>query len=209
MLRRGVRFIDDVNETSPLTQNQLQRLALSIGMSVEDVVSFGSKISLDFLMERGVDARALRSANVTPMQLKALGAESCRSLVALGCNSIDLIDKTFCASCIAAFGTENILENFLVSPGDAVALAGAPMRSYLGICVERLLLMCAGAPDAAEAVIEQVHPRSVALVGIPIESLLDTQIKSDALTRLGFSKELIASHTYANANDLKMLGFGV
>ena len=132
-----------------------QRLALVIGTGISDeavVEMEDEQINYDFLLRNGVRAPLLKAAKITPVQLKARGVVSPAQFKALDFCTLDLVDGAFCASCVAAYGANELLAEFLTTPQDAVALAGSAAVDQLGLDVGTMLVMCSGAPEMAAEV---------------------------------------------------------
>ena len=189
---------------------QRQRLALVIGtpLTAETALSRPDDgFDYEFFLSNNVRAPLLKAAKISPMQLKARGVRTARDFHALGFHTLDLVDGSFCAECISAYGADELLAEFLVSPSDAVVLAGTSAVHQLGIDVATLLVLCGGDPGPAHEVLAQTVPRSTALVGVAPETLIETRLNARQLTQLGFSRELLARQTCASADELRLLGF--
>lgn len=187
-----------------------QRLALVIGtgISAEAVVEMDDAlIDYDFLLANGVRAPLLKAAKITPVQLKACGVASPSQFRSLDFCTLDLVDGAFCASCVAAYGAEALLTEFLTSPQDAIALAGSPAIDQLGLDVGTLLVVCCGSPDMAAEVLLQTHPRGRCLHGVAPETILDTGLRAKRLRELGFTAESLSAQTRASVVELDKLGF--
>lgn len=160
-----------------------------------------------FFLEHDISSELIRAAKLTPLALKQRGLESAFDLKRLGFDALDLVDASFCASSVAAFGSDDVLAAFLGAPGDAVCLAGSPAVVQLGVTVESLLSTCAGAPAEAKAVLLQCKPRAQALVGVDIGVLLDTGLRKASLVELGYTEKLLTEQCGATRDHLLTLGF--
>lgn len=166
-----------------------------------------SDINFDFFQEHGIRAPLLKAARITPMQLKARGVRTARNFHALEFNALDLIDGAFCASCVSAFGADDLMQEFLVTGNDAVALAGSAAVTQLGLDMGLLLMLCAGAPAMASEVVAQTLPKGGCLHGVAPETLLDTGLRAPQLKQLGYTPVSLQEQTRCNTVHLNKLGF--
>ncbi len=187
-----------------------QRIALVAGTGVE--LSNAAQMpdenfTLSFFLSNGIRCKNLSVAKMTPQMLKARGANTARDLRMLEYDALHLTDAGFCAGCLAAYGAEEILTEFLIAPADAVALAGSPAVHQLGLDVGTLLVVCAGAAVEAAAVLSQSLPRGSCLVGVAPLTLLDTGLRAQTLRDLGYSADAVMAQTRCSPLELKKLGF--
>ena len=159
------------------------------------------------MMANGIRSKNLIVAKMTAPMLKARGAASARDLRMLEFDSLHLTEAGFCAGCISAFGAEEIVREFLITPGDAVSVAGSPAMHQLGLDIGTLLVLCAGSPTEAAAVIVQSLPRGGCLKGVAPVTLLDTGLRSQTLRELGYSPETLHEQTLCSRSDIQKLGF--
>lgn len=193
---------------SVLTPRQRALIVAGTCTTVEAAVAMRDEdFHLDFFLSTGIGSRNLRAAKLTPVMLHQRGVTTPRQLRQLGYDALDLADGQFCSNCVAVYGAVGMLNEFLLTPADAVSLAGSPAVRQLGLDVGTLLVMCAGAPSEAEAVIAQTPPRGGALTGVAAATLLDTGLRGGALTRLGYPASVVCSQTLATASELEALGF--
>ena len=191
-----------------LSLRQRLALVLDTGIGAKTVVDMeDARIDYDFLMSNGVRAPLLKAAKITPLQLKARGAASPSHFKALEFSTLDLVDGAFCAACVAAYGADALLTEFLTTAQDAVVLAGSAAVDQLGLDVATLLGMCCGEPDMAAEVLGQTHPRGGCLTGVAPATILDTGLRAKRLKDLGFSAEALSAQTRASVVDLDRLGF--
>ena len=187
-----------------------QRLALAAGTSVplELAATMDDEaFNFVFLQANGIRARNLNVAKVTPPMLKARGVSTARDLRMLDFDALHLNDAGFCAGCVAAYGADDVVREFLITPADAVATAGSPAMHQLGLDVGTLLVLCAGAPTEAAAVLVQSLPRGGALKGVAPVTLLDTGLRAHGLRELGYGPESVTEQTRCSVVDLEKLGF--
>lgn len=192
-----------------LTRRQRIALVHTSGISLEESLNMDDAgFDLTFFQSNNVKAESFRAAGVTPIQLKARGVKDAQTLRALDFSALDLVDPTWCASAISAFGADNIVAEFVLTPHDAVVLAGTGSMHQLGLDVATLLLLCSGAPRAANAILQLAQPRSQCLQGVAPATLCDAGIRAEHLRALGLDATAVARQTRASAEQLNELGFG-
>lgn len=186
------------------TLRQRIALVLEAQTTAEALVTMADDdINHAFLQAHQISPTLLRAAGVTPLQLKAHGTATAGQLAGLGFTSLHLLDDEWCDDAIAAYGAPALLDEFLATSNDAVALAGSPSVEKLGVNLGLLLLVCAERPGAAREVLAQYrHLRRV-----PPETLLETGLRAPDFQALGFSKSRLASDTLATDAQLALLGF--
>ena len=186
-----------------------QRLALTNG--VVDVASAlamnDTEVDVLFLRRKRVPTTQIRSARLSPLDLKHRGVASAVGLRELGFDALDLTDAGFCASAVSAFGGEDVKRSFLLDSGDAVAVAGSVAAFQLTVPTSKLLELCAGAPSQARAVLQQCEPRGGALQGVSANTLLDTGLRAAVLCELGYFSNNVRDQTGATRGELSLLGF--
>jgi len=187
-----------------------QRLAMTIGsgLQLQQILEMNdSDIHYEFLLSNGITAPLLKAAKILPVQLKVRGVKTPSDFRALEFSTLDLVDGAFCASCVSAYGAEELLGEFLQTAKDAVVLAGSQAMSQLNLDLGTLLVLCCGEPELAADVIDQTLPRGGCLVGVAPATLLDTGIRAKALRQLGFDAQRVCEQTHASVTDLDKLGF--
>ena len=209
---RGLRGGAADSETrggAALSLRQRLALILPTGVSAEAIVAMpDAEIDYAFLLSHGVRAPLLKAAKITPVQLKARGVKTVSAFKTLDFGTLDMVDGAFCASCVAAYGADELLAEFLRTPQHAIALAGtAATQQLLGIDLGTLLVVCCAAPGPAYEVLAQTRPRGQCLRGVAPETLLDTGLRAKALRRLGYTPEAVCAQTRATVGDLDRLGF--
>tara|TARA_B110000305_G_scaffold108098_1_gene121675 strand:- start:95 stop:733 length:639 start_codon:yes stop_codon:yes gene_type:complete len=208
------RTVEDSETTSvapptrPLSIRQRLALIIQTGVAAETIVDMpDAEIDYDFLLSNGVRAPLLKAAKITPVQLKARGVQTASAFKNLDFTTLYLVDGAFCASCVAAYGADELLAEFLITPQDAVALAGSSAMQQLGIDLGTLLIVCCGSPELAYEVVAQTPPRGNCLRGVAPETLLDTGLRAKTLRQLGYTAETVSAQTRATVGDLDKLGF--
>lgn len=197
-------------DAAPLALTVKQKIALAAGSSVPAsaiLVVDDHKLDYDYFVNNGITSTALASAGLSPGMLLVRGVTTAQRLRALGFDALDLATPAFCAQAVAAYGARDVAAQFIVTANDAVAVAGSLAVSLLGLDLGTLLVMCAGSPSDAYAVLEQSKPRGQVLHGVAAETLLDTGLRSQALTSLGYTALSVAAQTRATPAELEYLGF--
>ena len=190
--------------------NTHARLALFHGSSVtaeEALAMDEAEITFDLLMSRGIRGVHLLTAGQGPTALRARGAQTAAQLRLLGLDSVDLLDPDFCHEASMAYGAHAVANAFVVSPADAVNVAGSEAMHILDVDAARLLECCVGFPGEAAEVLAQLTP-GAALYGVPCRTVLDSGLRVDALKRLGYSLESVVAQLGASGADLVKLGYG-
>mgnify|MGYP006088214755 CR=1 FL=1 len=195
------------SEMSTLTMRQ--RLALTNGvLDPSSAISMtDSEIDVLFMLRKRIPTHNIRVSKLSPFELQERGLKSAMGLRELGFDCIDLIDPSFCASAVSAFGTEDIKRSFLLDASDAVFVSGSTAPFQLGIHVRRLLELCAGAPTQAKAVLKQAEPKGGALQDVPVSVILDTGLRATTLCELGYFLDNLREQTNATNTELRSLGF--
>ena len=133
-----------------LTSRQRLLLIADSALSPEEALSMTDEaFDFAFFQTHGIGSAHIRAAKLNPAQLKSRGVSSARDLRALDFNSLDLVDASWCASAIAAFGSDEIVSAFVLNANDAVAVSGTAAMHQLGLDVPTLLLLCTGCPAEA------------------------------------------------------------
>jgi len=194
---------------APLTRRQRVALVHASGLSLDEAMGMDdTAFDFGFFEANNVQAGGIRAAKLTPVQLKARGVTNARSLRALGFNALDLVDASWCASAISAFGADEVIAEFVLTSNDAVAVAGTGATHQLGLDVATLLLLCSGAPRQASSVLQLTQPRSQCLRGVAPATLADAGLRAEHLRALGLDAAAVAAQTRASSEQLAELGFG-
>lgn len=177
------------------------------GITAERALSLADEeITYDYLLKNGSKAVNILTAGLGPMDLKRRGAETAESLRKAGFDAVSLCDKAFANQASLAYGADSVKCAFIVSPQDAVSVAGSEAMHILDVDVRNLLEVCAGAPLQAACVLKQL-PRGCSLKGVPANTLLDSGLRHQALVNLGYSVSQVVSQCNASAQQLAKLGF--
>lgn len=177
------------------------------GLSAEAVLSTeDDAINFELMLKSAVKALNLTAAGVRPLELKRRGVSTAAQLRRLGYDALHLVDPVICSEASAAFGATDVVENFLCTASDAVALAGSEAVSTLGISVGQLLSACAGAPTEALSVLQQVTVEAP-LQGVAATTLLDTGVRAPQLKQLGIGLTSMRELVGVTGEELAKLGF--
>lgn len=185
------------------------RLCLFHGtsLSAERALSLpDAEITFELLLHNGATADNVLAAGLGPVHLKARGAATAEDLRKLGLDAVSLRDTSVAHQALLAYGAESVRRAFVISPQDAVAVAGSDAVHVLRIDAHELLAACAGAPAQAVCVLAQL-PRGCSLQGVPATALLDAGLRRQALVALGYSISQIVSQCGATGTQLAKLGF--
>ena len=206
--RAAMRRDTDVRDTSTLTLRQRMTLVYGTSLSNQAAAEMeDGAFDYAFFQRHGIRSRNIKVAGINPTQLKARGVSSALELRSLGFGTLDLVDGAFCASCVSAFGAKDLVSAFLAETSDAVTLAGSPAIFQLDLDVATLLMVCAGAPSQAAAVLAQSHPYGACLTGVAPETLLDSGLRAKQLKEMGFTEECVRRQTRATTEQMKKLQF--
>lgn len=164
------------------------------------------EITFDLLLRNGSNAVNVSAAGLGPMELKARGASTAESLRRVGFDAVSLCDAAFANQALLAYGADSVKRAFVVSPQDAVAVAGSEAVRILDVDVQQLLEACAGAPLHAACVLKQL-PRGCSLAGVPANTLLDAGLRQQTLLALGYSISQLVAQCRASSAQLAKLGF--
>ena len=165
-------------------------------------------ITYDVLLRHGVQAVNVQAAGLRPSALRRMGCTSARQLRRLGFDALHLVDPAVCTDANAVYGAAEVVEAFLCTPQDAVALAGSDAVATLDLSVDQLLQVCAGAPTEAHAVLQQCQQKNP-LAGVQAKTLLDTGLRATQLRALGFNLASLRELSGWSSHDITKLGFSV
>lgn len=192
---------------SSLTTKARLCLFYDTGVAAETALSLDDEeITFDYLLRNGAKALNILAAGLGPMDMKKRGAATAESLRKVGFDAVSLRDKAFANQALLAYGAENVKRAFVVSPQDAVSVAGSEAVHILSIGVQELLEACAGAPVEAACVLKQL-PHGCSLDGVSVAALLDSGLRHRTLVTLGYSISQIVSQCKATGPQLAQLGF--
>ena len=201
---------DDAAPATRLTPQQKVAICAESALPMRDAVKVrDADITYDFLVKNNCNALGIIAAGVGPRILKERGVSTALQIRRLGFDALHLVDAKFAQELLDAFGADDCKRSFLTSPEDAVSIASTDAMTMFDVGVADLLSLCAGAPTAAEAVLEQMTMPDP-LAGIEARILLDTGLRAAALQRLGYSAlRLQSSLLDFNTFDVLKLGYKI
>tara|TARA_Y100000817_G_scaffold113333_1_gene88787 strand:- start:1464 stop:2081 length:618 start_codon:yes stop_codon:yes gene_type:complete len=198
----------DPSPSAELDVKQRMALFQNTTLSNEQALSMpDEEIKFDLLVRHGVRPVNVLTANVRLPDLRRRGVEDVKQLRRLGYDALHLVDPVLCTDANAVYGAKAVIETFLVTPQDAVALAGSDAVATLGLSVEQLLAVCAGAPIEAHAVLEQCAGAANPLEGVRASTLLDTGLRATQLKSLGYPLAACNALVDVDGHKLMKLGF--
>lgn len=165
-------------------------------------------IDYETMLKSGVKATNLQVAGIGPMSLHKRGFNDPDKLRSFGFDAGHLCDPSWCNEACMAYGREALMQTFVVTAGDAVAIAGSEAVLLLNITTSELLERCSGFPGEAFAVLQQL-PRGISLRGVLPRVLLDAGLRVNALKACDYGLRSIIEQTGADARDLTKLGFSM
>jgi hypothetical protein len=172
----------------PLSERQKLALLHSVTtLSAEEISSLqDSDFTHDFFVRHGISAPAIMAADLSPLKLKNMGTESAQALKTdLKFSSLDLAcSPAFCRSAVAAYGCEAVIDAFVATRHDAVAIANTEACDILRLTIGDLLVLCEHAPTQAYEVLKQTKSlKNVAILTLDATSITDDQLKKLGLSR--------------------------
>jgi hypothetical protein len=197
----------------PLSLCERLRLFDGTASTAEEASAYDdAEITFDLIRSLGCSPDNILTAGLLPCELSRRGAANAASFREAGFDAADLVDPAFAAQLIEVIGVPETIRTFVSDASDAVCVAGSDAVEALGLDVATLLMLCAGAPVEAEAVLSQMLRRTAGrqggvLHGVDIRVLLDTGIRANALRQCGIAVVALAKATGATANNLSMLGY--
>ena len=198
-----------VRKTPEVALSVRQKLTMfhGTGLSAETVLGTeDDAINFELMLKNAVKALNLTTAGVRPLELKRRGVATAAQLRRLGYDALHLVDPVTCNEASAAYGAVEVVQSFLCTPSDAVALAGSEAVATLNISVEQLLSACAGAPTEALSVLQQVTCEAP-LRGCAASVLLDSGLRAPQLKQLGYGLATLRGLSGLGGGDLSKLGF--
>lgn len=186
-----------------------QRIALFHDTSVtaSRAVSFSDEeLKYDTFLASGVKSTNILVAGLAPTQLKARGFDSASKMKSFGFDALHFTNASFCNMMLLAYGRNDIIDSFLITPQDAVSFAGSQAVEILKISTKDLLERCIGFPSHSYAVLHQLA-HSNSLKGVSASLILDAGLRLKTLSKLGYTVENIIRNTDASADQLLKMGF--
>lgn len=192
-----------------LTARQRLTLFHNTSVSAEQALNLDiSQISFQYLVSKNVPPVNIVSAGMKPHLLKKIGAETPGALRRIGFDALYLVDPIFCSEMNGAYGADAVVETFLATPADAVALAGSEAMDILNITLQQLLETCAGAPVEASTVLTQAWNEQ-STDSVVASTLLDTGLRAAQLKSIGFNIMSVQRLITPTNDEFQKLGFKI
>lgn len=198
----------------PIELSLRQKLALSsnvVGMTTAQAESIGVdggiEIDLNWLSVNCTPI-SLAAAELRPVHLFQLGCNTAADLRIVRMDSLHLVmlGTAWTSAAVVVWGRENLVEAFLQTAADAVALAGEAVCVPLGIDQNVLLRTCVHNACAATNVLAQLN-MPFGLKGVDLDVLLATEITAELLRTVGVSFEAVAHTLSPSASQMIKLGY--
>ena len=202
-MKRVSMDLDTLSVRSRLTLFYNTKCSASKSIAFEE-----EDLNYETFLANGVKAVNLMAAGIMPTQLKTRGFDSSAKLKHFGFDALHLVDSSFCNQMLLAYGRDDVVENFLVAPQDAVSLAGSQAVMILKISTRELLEACVGFPSHSFCVLKQL-PLGSSLNGVPASLLLDAGLRLHTLAKVGYTIDNIIKNTNASPVELQKLGFSL
>jgi len=167
-------------------------------------------ITFDLVREHCASTDHLRSANLSVVKYRRMGASTPAQLRLLGFDAADLRDEGFCVQMVNEYGEEAVQLAFVDTPSNVRKIAGSPAMDVLKLSVNWAIGMCKADPINAmctlRACIEQVGVEAT-LMQLSMPTLTETGLKRVELTRLGITIDVMSSCMHATDDDLRVLNY--
>ena len=167
-------------------------------------------IDFDCFLKHNVKAKHLLCAEVHINELFKRGVDSIQNLKKLGFDSLHLTCNSFCSSCLEVYGTDATRNGFILTPMDAVAVAGQSATAMLGLTTRQLLELTIGFPQCASAVLQQqVGLMGVreALRGLDVPLMLDCGLRANTFTKCHVTAFHLKEACGCTVGDFERLGY--
>jgi hypothetical protein len=124
--------------------------------------------TFDVLNAESIRSPILAACRVPFRELVQLGIDSPHKFRILGYDCLNLLEGEFLGQITSEFGANGVRDAFVISAGDAVAVAGTDVQDVLQLSLCDLLLRCNGSPLQGRSVVEATmarYKRGVTAVG--------------------------------------------
>jgi len=188
-----------------------ERIALFLDSDLaEDYVLGLPLITFDLVREHCASTDHLRSANLSVIKYRRMGAATAEQMRLLGFDATDLRDENFCVQMVNEYGEEAVQQAFVKTASSVRKIAGSPAMEVLKLTVNWAVSMCKSDPlnaiSTLRACVEQMGVETI-LNQLSMPTLIETGLKSVELTRLGITVDLLSSCMHANDEDLRTLHY--
>ena len=180
------------------------------GVSASEAVSLPDEtLTYNFLLERGVSSSNLKACGISLVYWKGCGFESAKCFEKIGFDSLDLVEGGICNEMLLMFGRDDIVDCFLRSENDAVAIAGSQGAVLLNVSIKQLLEQCIGYPAHALSVLKQSNKCTSEnrMHNLTAKLLLDCGLQLKTLASIGIMVGDVIEETKASPRELELLGF--
>jgi hypothetical protein len=188
-----------------------ERLALfnDSGLSREYILSL-QLVTYDLMREYCKDCTCIKSAQLSIGKLRRMGAETADHIRVLGFDAIDLRDESFCVQMINEWGEEAVQKTFVNNAASVHKIAGSSAMHVLRLTPNWMLSECKQEPVFAlrtlRAMIDNIGLEST-MSQISMPTLIETNLHSVELTRLGITVDVLTSCMHATSEDLRVLNY--
>ena len=200
-------------ECTCLADTQLVALFGDTNANMHVVLSASSDTNmlLSMIKEHNVKMHHVLASNTTISTLHRLGMQNLSDYVSLGMDSLYLSYECLSSQMLQIFGRDSLVDRFLITPTDAVNLAGTEGCKVLCISTNELLNACAGDPTHAFVVLRALGCPSSTLECSNIDpiTLINTGLRSQALVSLGLNLVTLTNECGLDASHARSLGFQV
>ena len=188
-----------------------ERIALFLDSDLsQDYVLGLPLISFDLVREHSASTDHLRSANLSVIKYRRMGASTPSHLRLLGFDATDLRNEGFCVQMVNEYGEEAVQQAFVDTASNVSKIAGSPAMDVLKISVNWAISICRADPINAmctlRACIQQVGVDAT-LMQLSMPTLVETGLKRVELTRLGITIDVLSSCMHASDDDLRVLNY--
>lgn len=166
---------------------------------------------LSMVKTHDVKIQHVLASNTTMLTLNRLGMHKLSDYVCLGVDSLYLSYECLSSQMLQIFGRDLLVNQFLITPTDAVNLAGTEGSKVLCISTNELLNACAGDPTHAFVVLQALGCPSSTLECANVDpiTLINTGLRSQALVSLGLNLVTLTNECGLDASHARSLGFQV
>ena len=188
-----------------------ERIALFLDSDLaEDYVLGLPLISFDLVREHCASTDHLRSANLSVVKYRRMGADTADKLRLLGFDATDLRNEGFCVQMVNEYGEEAVQQAFVDTASNVRRVAGSPAMDVLKLSVNWAIAMCKSDPINAMSTLRAcIHQAGVpgTLMQLSMPTLVETGLRCVELTRLGITVDVLSSCMHATDEDLRMLNY--
>jgi len=188
-----------------------ERLALfkDSGLSREYILGL-ELVTYDLMREYCKDCTCIKSAQLSVGKLRRMGAKTPDHIKVLGFDAIDLRDEGFCVQMVNEWGEEAVQKAFVNNSASIYKIAGSSAMHVLRLTPNWMLSECKQEPVHAlrtlRALINAIGLEST-MAQISMPTLIETNLHSVELTRLGITVDVLTSCMHATSDDLRVLNY--